>query len=158
MWTKVFRAARLGVAAVLLPSLGGCLWLALTESTDNQSVRYDGTVLRAGGIPVAGARVVITEGHGYFVEPPPPNAAPCSGVVGGPTQFTTTDAQGRYRKEFRREEDEFPTSCLSVRFTPAIGSGLAETVVQGESRTFDLPGSDRDLIRRRVDVVLRPAP
>jgi hypothetical protein len=156
MWSKVFRAARLGVAAVLVSSLGGCLWLTLTEAADNRTYRFDGLVTRADGTPVSGATVEIVDGFGYSVEAPPPNAAPCSDEVGGRPYFTTTDAQGHYRVEERGERGE-NGPCIKVRVTPLGNSGLAEAVVKGESGTFEQPGN-RSLLHRRIDVVLQPAP
>ena len=158
MWSKAFRAARLGVAAVLVSSSGGCLWLALTESTDNRTFRYDGTVTRAGGTPVANARVEITDGFEYHQQgPPPAGAGPCSGEVGGPVHYATTNAQGRYLVEDRREDGNRGI-CLSVRVIPAPGSGLAENLVRGEARSFEQPVGRESLTHLRVDVVLRPAP
>ncbi|MBD0320738.1 MAG: hypothetical protein ICV87_10420 [Gemmatimonadetes bacterium] len=154
MLSKVYRAARLCAAALLMSSLSGCLWLALTESTDNRTFRYDGTVTRAGGTPVANARVEITDGFEFYTQgPPPPGAAPCTGEVGGRVHFATTNPQGRYLVEERREDEERGI-CLSVRVVPAPGSGLAETVVKGESRTFEQPVGRESLTHRRVDVVL----
>lgn len=155
MWSKVFRAARPGVAALLVSSLGGCLWLSLTESTDNRTYRFDGIVTRADGTPVSAARVEIVDGFGYSVQPPPPNAPPCSDEIGGRPHLTTTDAQGRYRVEERGELGE-DGPCLKVSVTPPGTSGLAEAVVKGESGTFVQP-SNRSLLHRRVDVVLQPA-
>lgn len=158
MWSKVFRAARLGVAALLVPSLGGCLWLSLTESTDNRTYRFDGVVTRADGTPVSGARVEIVDGFGYFVQgPPPENAPPCSGEVGGRSHFSTTDAQGRYRVEERGERGE-DGPCIKVLAMPPGTSGLAEGVAKGESSIYTQPGANRSLLHRRVDVVLQPAP
>lgn len=155
MLSNFFRAARLGAAALLMSSLGGCLWLALTESTDNRTFRYDGTVTRAGGTPVASARVEITDGFDYYTQGPP-SGGPCSGEIGGMTHYATTDAQGRYFAEERREDD-YHGICLSVRVVPAPGSGLAETVVKGEARSFDQPVNRESLTHRRVDVVLPAA-
>lgn len=157
MWSKVFRAARLGVAALLVSSQGGCLWLSLTETTDNRTYRFDGVVTRADGTPVSGARVEIVDGFGYFVQPPPANAPPCSDEIGGRPHFTTTDAQGRYRVEERGERGE-DGPCLKVHVMPPGTSGLAEAVVKGESSTFEQPGANRSLLHRRVDVVLPAAP
>ncbi|CAA9358195.1 MAG: hypothetical protein AVDCRST_MAG68-4149 [uncultured Gemmatimonadetes bacterium] len=158
MWSMAYRAARLGVAAVLMSSLSGCLWLALTETTDNRTYRYDGTVTRAGGTPVANARVEITDGFEFYRQgPPPPGAGVCSGEIGGMVHFVTTDAQGKYLYEDRRE-DENRGFCLSVRVIPAPGSGLAEAVVQGEAYRFEQPVSRESLTHRRVDVVLPAAP
>lgn len=158
MWSMARRAARLGVASVLMSSLSGCLWLALTESTDNRTFRYDGTVTRAGGTPVANARVEITDGFEYHQQAPPPaGAAPCSGEVGGMVHYVTTNAQGRYLFEDRRE-DEYHGFCLSVRVIPTPGSGLAEAVVRGVATSFEQPVSRESLTHRRVDVVLPAAP
>jgi len=157
MWSKVFRAARLGVAAVLVSSLGGCLWLTLSETADNRTYRFDGVVTRADGSPVSGAMVEIVDGDGYFVQSPPPaNAGPCSDEIVGRPYFATTDAQGRYRVEERGELDE-SGPCIKVRVTPPSASGLAVTVVKGTSGTYEQPSS-RSLLHRRVDVVLPPAP
>ncbi|HEY0153456.1 MAG TPA: hypothetical protein VGB92_15720 [Longimicrobium sp.] len=157
MWNKVFRAARLGVAALLVPSLGGCLWLSLTETTDNRTYRFDGIVTRADGTPVSSATVEIQDGHSYFVQAPPENAPPCSGEVGGRSYFATTDAQGRYRAEERGERGE-DGPCIKVQVTPLGTSGLAPAAVKGESSTYTQPGTNRSLLHRRVDVVLQPAP
>lgn len=157
MWSKVCRAARLGVAALLVPSLGGCLWLTLTETTDNRTYRFDGVVTRADGTPVSGAIVEITDGFGYFVQgPPPANAAPCSDEVGGRRFFATTDAQGRYKSEERGERGE-DGPCIKVSVMRSGTSGVPEAVVKGESSTFEQPGSNRSLLHRRVDVVVQPA-
>jgi hypothetical protein len=154
MWSKVFRAARLGVAALLVPALGGCLWQTLTETTDNRTYRFDGIVTRADGTTVSGATVQIEDGHGYFVQgPPPENAPPCSGEVGGRSYYSTTDAQGRYRVEERGERGE-DGPCIKVRVTPLGTSGLAAAVVKGESTIYMQPGTNRSLLHRRVDVVL----
>jgi hypothetical protein len=156
MWSKVFRAARAGVAAVLVSSLGGCLWLTLSETADNRTYRFDGVVTRADGTPVPGAMVEIVDGHGYFVQSPPAaNAGPCSDEVGGRPYFTTTDAQGRYKVEERGELGE-NGPCIKVRVTPPGTSGLGEAVVKGPSGTFEQP-SNRSLLHRRVDVVLPAA-
>lgn len=155
MWSNVFRAARLGAAVLLVASQGGCLWLSLTEATDNRTYRFDGVVTRADGTPVSGARVEIIDGFGYFVQgPPPANAPPCSDEVGGRPYFATTDAQGRYKAEERGERGE-DGPCIKVRVTPPGTSGLAEAVVKGESSTYAQP-SNRSLLHRRIDVVLQP--
>jgi hypothetical protein len=154
MWSKVFRAARLGVAAVLVSSLGGCLWLTLSETADNRTYRFDGVVTRADGSPVSGAMVEIVDGDGYFVQSPPPaNAGPCSDEIVGRPYFATTDAQGRYRVEERGERGE-DGPCIKVRVTPLGTSGLAAAVVKGESTIYMQPGTNRSLLHRRVDVVL----
>ncbi|HEX8209966.1 MAG TPA: hypothetical protein VF584_07250 [Longimicrobium sp.] len=157
MWSKAFRAARLGVAALLVLSLGGCLWRTLTETTDNRTYRFDGIVTRADGTPVSGATVEVVDGIGYFVQSPPPgNAPPCSDKVGGKSYFSSTDAQGRYRVEERGERGE-DGPCIKVQVTPLGTSGLAEAVVKGESSIYTQPGTNRTLLHRRVDVVLQPA-
>ncbi|HEX8453764.1 MAG TPA: hypothetical protein VF647_16800 [Longimicrobium sp.] len=158
MWSKVFRAARLGVAALLVSSLGGCLWWTLTETTDNRTIRFDGIVTRADGTPVSGATVEIVDGFGYFAQTPPPeNAAPCSGEVTGRSYYSYTDPQGRYRVEELHERGE-DGPCVKVQVTPLGISGLAPAAVKGESSTYTQPGSNRSLLHRRVDVVLHPAP
>lgn len=151
---QTFRSAVL--SAVIL-TLVGCI--GPFGPQEERTFRYDGSVTRADGSPVAGVQVEITSGTEVLrpgSPPPPPEAEPCSGTIDGIVERASTDARGKYLVQARRRSDP-GGPCVRVRATPPVGSGLAEAVVTGDGSLFNQPDSNEDLLHRRVDVVLQPA-
>lgn len=153
-WSRV----RPVVVSALALTLGGCIWPS--EPAEQRMVRYDGTATRVDGSPVPGVRVEITDGFEVVPPgsaPPPPGAGPCAGTIDGDLARATTDSQGRFLVQVRRDAPGGGT-CLRLRATPPAGSGLAEAVVQDFVTRFNQPATGQELLHRRIDVVLNPAP
>lgn len=153
-WCRV----RPALLAALALTLGGCVWPF--EPPEQRTVRYDGTVTRADGTPVPGVQVEITDGFEVVPPgsaPPPPSAGPCGGTIDGEVERAVTDSRGQFLVQVRRESPG-GGSCLRLRATPPAGSGLAETVVQDFVTRFNQPDTNQELLHRKIDVVLKPAP
>lgn len=143
------RAPWVWVYALALLSAGCVPFLA---SEPLWTTSFEGQVTRAGGTPVAGARVEV-----WGVE------SPADSAPAAPPFFAlATDASGRYRREGRSARESAPLApAFVVRVTPPAASGRRARSLGARAADVRFEkgetGSGDNVVRRRLDVVLEPA-